>query len=137
MSKETTFARDEESNNDPGTLAHDVDTKFKANDEVEYENDKFENVYFIILDLHDGRTWDAEQDSFYPLSLKLIDTISDNKDINGDYPVTIDLSHPGVKRQKNRLQTLFPIEKEKDQEPPAERITDDRRKEPNDIVKNL
>ncbi|WP_276273571.1 hypothetical protein [Haloarcula litorea] len=111
--------------------------KFKVNDEVEYENDEFEKVYSIILDLHDGRTWDAEQDSFYPLSLRLIDNISDNKDINGDYPVTVDLSHPGVKRQKNRLQTLFPVEEEEDQEPPAERITDDRTKELNDIAKNL
>lgn len=109
---------------------------FKVNDEVENENDEFEKVYSIILDLHDGRNWDAEQDTFYPLSLRLINNLA-NKDINDDHPVTIDLSHPGVERQKNRLQTLFPIEEEEDQEPPAERITDDRTKDLNDIAKNL
>lgn len=108
---------------------------FKVNDEVGYENDEFEKVYSVILDLHDGRDWDAEQDTFYPLSLRLINNLA-NKDINEDHPVTIDLSHPGVERQKNRLQTLFPIEEE-DQEPPAERITDDRIKGLNNIAKNL
>jgi hypothetical protein len=110
--------------------------KFKVNDEVEYENDEFEKVYSIILDLHDGRNWDAEQDAFYPLSLRLINNLA-NEDINGDHPVTIDLSNPGVERQKNRLQTLFPIEEEEDQEPPAEQIIDDRTKELIDIAKNL
>jgi hypothetical protein len=110
---------------------------FKVNDEVEYEKGEFEKVYSIILDLHDGRNWDAEQDTFYPLSLRLIKNLVDNKDINEDHPVTIDLSHPGVKYQKNRLQTLFPIEQEEGQEPPAERITDDRIKELNDIAKDL
>lgn len=109
---------------------------FKVNDEVEYENDEFEEVYSIILDLHDGRTWDAERNSFYPLSLRLIDDLA-NKDINEDHPVTINLSHPGVERQKNRLQTLFPIEEEEEQDPPADRITDDRTQELNDIAKNL
>jgi hypothetical protein len=109
---------------------------FKVNDEIEYKNDEFEKVYSIILDLHDGSNWDAELDTFYPLPLRLINNLA-NKDINEDHPVTIDLSHPGVERQKNRLQTLFPIEEEEDQEPPAERITDNRTKELNDIAKNL
>ena len=109
---------------------------FKVNDEVEYENDAFENVYSIILDLHDGRTWNAEQDTFYPLSLRLIDNLA-NKDINEDHPITIDLVHPGVKRQKNRLQTLFPVEEEEEQRPPAERITDEQTKKLNDIAKGL
>ena len=51
--------------------------------------------------------------------------------------MTIDLSNPGVERQKNRLQTLFPIEEEEDQDPPAEQIIDDRTKELIDIAKNL
>jgi hypothetical protein len=110
--------------------------KFKVNDEVEYENDEFKNVYSIILDLRDDRNWDAEWDTFYPLPLRLINNLAD-EDINGDHPVTIDLSHPSVERQKNRLQTLFPVEEERDQEPPAERITDDRVKKLNDIAKNL
>lgn len=94
-------------------------------------------MYSIILDLQDGRNWDAEQDTFYPLSLRLINNLVNNKDVNGDYPVTIDLSHPGVERQKNRLQTLFPVEEEENQEPPAERIVDDRTKELNNIAKDL
>jgi len=118
------------------SVAQQGSLKFKVNDEVEYNNDEFENVFSIILDLHDGRNWDAEQDTFYPLSLRSISDLSD-KDINKDYPVTINLSHRGVERQKNRLQTLFPIEEEKHQEPPAERITDAQTKELNGIVKNL
>lgn len=118
------------------SVAQRKSLKFKVNDEVEYENDDFEKVFSIILDLHDGGKWDAEQDAFYPLSLRLITNLA-KEDINEDHPITIDLSHPGVDRQKNRLQTLFPIEEEDNQEPPAERITDDRTKGLNDIAKNL
>lgn len=125
-----------ESTEDTTSVARRGYLNFKVNDEVEYENDEFENVYSIILDLHDGRNWDAEQDAFYLLSLRLINDLA-NKDTNDDHSVTTDLPHPDVERQKNRLQPLFPTEEGVDQQPPAERIINNRIKELNEIAKHL
>lgn len=82
-------------------------------DEVEYDSENFHNVYSIILDLHQERSWDPDRDSFYPLTLKLIED-QVNRDINDDYPIRIDLSHPGVALQKDRPQRLFPIGEEEE-----------------------
>lgn len=118
--------------------------KFKINDEMKYENntvksenEEFDTVCSIILDLHDGRKWDAEQDAFYPLPLRLISNLKDREDINGDHPITIDLSHDGVDRHKNRLQTLFPIEEEEEEGQEPIQIDDNKIERLNRIAKDL
>lgn len=106
---------------------------FKVNDEVRYDGDNFRNVYSIILDLHAPDTWNS-LDSFYPLTLRLIRDLA-TEDINGDHPVTINLSDPRVKCWENSIERLFPSEG--GVKPPADRINDDHTQKLNDIAKGL
>ena len=112
---------------------------FKMNDEVKYDSDNFENVFSIILDLHDAQVWDPKKDSFYPLTLRQIKRRAGEPDVNGDHPVTINLSDRGVKLHKNNLQRLFPLEdkEESDSRIPADKIANECTQRLNNIVKDM
>jgi hypothetical protein len=112
---------------------------FKMNDEVEYDSDNFERVFSIILDLHEPHVWDPKIDSFYPLTLKQIKNRASGPDVNGDYPVTINLADRGVELQKDNLQRLFPFEdgKKQDNKTPADKITNEQTRRLNNLIKRM
>lgn len=107
---------------------------FKVKDEVKYDNSDFRKVYSIVLDAHSSTEWDPTRDSFYPLTLNYLKEKS-TQDVNGDFPVTINLSDDKVKPWKNSIQRLFPTDE--DYVPAGERITDEKTQTLNEIAKNL
>lgn len=115
------------------SVAQQGSLNFKVNDEVEYETDKFDEVYLIVFNLHRPNTW-SSRDSFYPLTLSLIKDLA-NEDVNGDYPVTINLSDPRIKQWENSIDRLFPDNEEV--KSPAERINDDQTQRLNNIARGL
>lgn len=85
------------------------DVRFKVNDEVETRLDDVEQLYSIVLDLHDKQTWDPDRDDFYPLTVSYLRRRS-NEDINGDYPIGLDLTEPALRRRRSNLDRLFPVD---------------------------
>ena len=86
----------------PAGIAH-----FKVTDEVETQLERFDKVYSIVLDVHSKWTWDPGRDDFYPLTTRYLRRQS-SEDINGDYPVRLDLTDPSLKHRRNDLDRLFP-----------------------------
>ena len=89
--------------------AQPSDVRFKVNDEVETRLEEVEQLYSIVLDLHDKQTWDSNRDDFYPVTASYLRRRS-NEDKNGDYPVGIDLTDPALRRRRNDLDRLFPMD---------------------------
>ncbi len=80
---------------------------FKVTDEVETRVDRFDKVHSIILDVHNTWTWDPDRDDFYPLTTRYLRRQS-SEDVNGDYPVRLDLTGPSLRHRRNDLNRLFP-----------------------------
>lgn len=84
--------------------------KFEINDEVGFEHRRdhdYDRRFTVILDLHEGYTWDSDRDHFYPVPLWYAKREA-TRDRNGDYPVTFDLQSPPLRRWRDDLTQLFP-----------------------------
>ena len=84
------------------------DVHFKVNDEVKARVDGIDQLYSVVLDVHSKRTWNPDRDDFYPLSVSYLRRQS-NEDINGDYPIRLDLTDPYFQSRRNDLDRLFPV----------------------------